>query len=202
MYEKFTAGFHVTAGAARSPEPSSDRLTELFARFGGCTFDRGLYRVHDQTSSRRASQWVSDAYPEFKGRLVCFGFDWLGRQFALDPLRGSASEFEVAMLEPGTGYAMEVPVAFSDFHDQALEEYRDACLAPATFEDWITQTDRDLDFSECAGYKVPLFLGGKDELGNLEVSDMAVYWSIMGDLRKATQHLAPGTPVSGIDFIE
>jgi hypothetical protein len=202
MLERFSARFHMTDGKAGGPGETDDSLTGLFDRFGGCTFERGLYRVHDRDSSLRGSQWVNEGYPEFQGKLICFGFDWLGRQFALDPFRGSDPDFDVVMLEPGTGEALEVPVAFSAFHDSGLDEFRDACLAPDFFGDWMAMEQRDLNFSECAGYKVPLFLGGQDTVQNLEVSDMEVYWSLMGGLRMATKHLSPGTSVRGIEIAD
>lgn len=200
MFERFTERFHLTAGATQPSADPDGSMAELFERFGGCTFERGLYRIHDQVSSILASRWVNDAYPEFKGRLACFAFDWLGRQFALDPSRGKQPDFEVIMLEPGTGEALEVPVAFSQFHDRGLDDYFDACLAPDFFADWMATRKQDLEFNECAGYKVPLFLGGEDAVPNLEVSDIEVYWSLMGDLRLATRHLAPGSSVSEIDI--
>lgn len=172
----------------------------LIDRFGGCTFDRGLYRVHDPGSSILASGWVNAAYPEFQGKLVCFGFDWLGRQFALDPFRGTEPDFEIIMLEPGTGEALEVPVAFSEFHTQGLEDYFDECLAPDFFTEWMATGKQDVKANECVGYKVPLFLGGQDTVINLESSDVEIYWSLMGDLRLATRHLALGTSVAGMDI--
>jgi hypothetical protein len=39
-----------------------------------------------------------------------------------------------------------------------------------------------LDHNKCVGYKVPLFLGGEDEISNLDELDMEVYWSIIGQL--------------------
>src|ERR671927_992641 len=113
MFELFTERFQLTAGTSRPSDCAADSIPGLFERFGGCTFGHGLYRVHDQASATQASRWVNDAYPEFKGELACFAFDWLGRQFALDPSRGSNPDLEVIMLEPGTGEALEVPAAFS-----------------------------------------------------------------------------------------
>ncbi|MDQ0864891.1 hypothetical protein [Arthrobacter globiformis] len=143
---------------------------------------------------------MNEAFPEFQGKLACFGFDWLGRQFALDPFRGSAPDLEVLMLEPGTAEALEVPVAFSRFHDAGLEDYYDACLAPEFFAEWMAARQEPLRFPECAGYKVPHFLGGEDSTSNLEVSDTEVYWSLMGALRLATRNLEPGTPILGADL--
>jgi hypothetical protein len=198
MFELFTEKFQLTAGTSRPFSSPADSVPGLLERFGGSTFGHGLYRVHDQASAIHASRWVNNAYPEFKGELVCFAFDWLGRQFALDPSRGTRPDFEVIMLEPGTGEALEVPVAFSQFHDRGLRDYFDACLAPVFFTEWMATQSEDLKFHECAGYKVPLFLGGKDTVSNLEVSEIDVYWSLLGDLRLATRHLAPGSAVSEI----
>lgn len=105
-------------------------LHGLFDEHGGTSFDEGLYRVHDAASSREATQNAAIAYPALKFPWVCFGYDWLGRQFALDYHRGTADKPEVVMLEPGTGEILEVPATFEDFHDYALVEYQDACLAP------------------------------------------------------------------------
>ncbi|MBQ6554892.1 MAG: DUF1851 domain-containing protein, partial [Firmicutes bacterium] len=32
-------------------------------------------------------------------------------------------------------------------------------------------------------YKVPLFLGGEDDIPNLELCDMEVYWGILSQLK-------------------
>ncbi|WP_431278627.1 T6SS immunity protein Tdi1 domain-containing protein [Leifsonia poae] len=55
-----------------------------------------------------------------------------------------------------------------------------------------------LAFDECVGYEVPLFLGGGDEIDNLQVADMEVYWTLTGQLRVATHDLRPGRSVSEI----
>jgi Domain of unknown function (DUF1851) len=51
---------------------------------------------------------------------------------------------------------------------------------------------------QCTGYKVPLFLGGKDPAENLEVIDLEVYWSLSGQLRQGTQTLPPGTSIGQV----
>ena len=37
-------------------------------------------------------------------------------------------------------------------------------------------------YKNCVGYKVPLFLGGKDAISNYEETDMEVYWSISAQI--------------------
>ncbi len=125
--------------------------------------------------------------------MACFGFDWLGRQFSLDA-GGDAGDPEVVLFEPGTGQALEIPVPFSAFHDGELVENADAALALTSFRAWAGV----LRFDQCAGYGVPLFLGGADEFANLEVIDLDVYWTICGQLRTGTRALSAGSRVHEI----
>ena len=55
-----------------------------------------------------------------------------------------------------------------------------------------------LELAQCVGYKMPLFLGGKHVLENLEVIDIDVYWSISGQLRQRTKTLPPGSSIRRI----
>ncbi|MDR6636955.1 hypothetical protein [Paenarthrobacter nitroguajacolicus] len=84
MLENFGSTYSVTDSTPGSPEVTSDTQSCLFARYGGCTFNGGLYRVHTADWSRRASTMLAEAFPEFTFPLIPFGFDWLGRQFILD----------------------------------------------------------------------------------------------------------------------
>lgn len=85
---------------------SYESLATLFARR---SFKDGLYRVHDADSGPAAQQLIAEAFPEFAARATPFGFDWLGRQFAIDSLRLIAGEPQVLMIEPGTGEVLEIP---------------------------------------------------------------------------------------------
>jgi hypothetical protein len=202
MFETFANSFtpssRESTDSKHTTEGAAPILHELFEQYGGTTFDGGLYRVHSAASSREASEAAAYAFPAFKAAWVCFGFDWLGRQFALDFHRGSPDNPQVALLEPGTGEALEVPVAFSDFHDYGLSRYRDSCLLPEFFRDWRASGGQEPKFYECIGYKTPLFLGGNDDESNLELTDIDVYWSITGQLIVATRDLPDGASISSL----
>jgi hypothetical protein len=43
-----------------------------------------------------------------------------------------------------------------------------------------------------------LFLGGQDVVENLEVSDLEVYWSICGQLRRGALRLPQGTAINEV----
>lgn len=151
----------------------------------GTTLAHGLYRLHTASSAAIADQMVLEAFPEFAGRVECFGFDWLGRQFSLDRARGASEDNDVLLFDVGAGEALEIPVAFSRFHDEELVDYSDAALASQFFAEWFHSHPEPIAFDACVGYRVPLFMGGTDALANLEISDLDVYWSLTGQLRLA-----------------
>lgn len=179
---------------------AADGYTALAASFAGCSFENGLYRLHDATSGPRALAWIVEAFPEFAGRACPFAYDWLGRQFAIDAARQEAGQPLVLVLEPGTGEALEIPVTFLAFHDEELVEYRDAALASAFFDAWAQAHAADVPIARgsCVGYRVPLFLGGRDSVDNLELIDIDVYWTICGQLRRGTMHLPGGTSIKDV----
>lgn len=79
---------------------------------------------------------MRSAFPEFGGRFVCFGYDWLGRQFATDSRRGESEDPEILLFEPGTGEALEIRVPFSQFHDAELVDFAEEALALGFFSQW------------------------------------------------------------------
>jgi hypothetical protein len=107
----------------------------------------------------------------------------------------------VLLFDPGAGEALEIPATFAELHDQELVDEADAALAASFFEAWVAATSSTLPLgvSECVGYRTPLFLGGIDDVSNLDRCDVGVYWSLMGQLRLSTQALPPGTSIGHVD---
>ena len=155
-----------------------------------------MYRLHTPESGRRAQVTVGEAFPELAGGIAPFGFDWLGRQFAVGvrPGRGGI----VLLIEPGTGEVLEIPVSFTDFHNIELVEQSDAALAKSLFAEWAAANPTLLPIAPgiCVGYEIPLFLGGRDDVANLAPVDIWVYWSIAGQLRVQALGVSPGTQVN------
>jgi hypothetical protein len=173
--------------------------TELASRFAGCSFENGIYRLHDEQTGPRGEVWIAEAFPQFASRACPFGFDWLGRQFALDSGRLYGGEPLVLLFEPGTGEVLEIPFSFARFHEQ-LDELREPALADSFFASWAQANPAllPLDMTVCVGYRVPLFLDGKDTLENLQVIDLEVYWSVSGQVRQGTQTLPQGTAIGQV----
>lgn len=138
----------------------------------------GAYRRLDDAGIAAIGDDVSAAFPEFAGRITIFGADWLGRVFARDSARGG----EVLLLEPGTGEALEIPVDLAEFEASELIDNPDAALAWGFYKDWRDAGGVAPGPGQCIAYRKPLFLGGDDTLGNLELADMAVYWSLAAQM--------------------
>ncbi|MBK1829510.1 DUF1851 domain-containing protein [Verrucomicrobiaceae bacterium R5-34] len=168
-----------------SLEERATGITELLRSSGGATFSNGLYRLHGSGDIADWTKNVEMAFPEYRGVIVCFGYDWLGRHFALDT-RPSEGQWPILLIEPGAGEAMQIPVSFADFHNIELVEYASDALAEPFFHEWLDAGGITPKFTECVGYQTPLFLSGPDTIENLEIYDMDVYWHLCSELRQKT----------------
>ena len=199
MFIEFQKAFRRDSGLDQgniAVETDYPKLTAFFGEFGGCSFEGGLYRV---VSSETVSRWderIAVAYPEYEGLVTCFAFDWLGRAFALDWNRFEDTEPGILMFEIGTGYALRVPRNLETFHEEELTQYREEALAVSFFERWIAAGGSSPSPDECVGYKKPLFLGGDDDLANLEIIDLDVYWHVTGQIAASARGKPEGSVLS------
>lgn len=175
--------------------PSLPGLSQLFEQFGGASFRSGLYRIIHPSDLSDWQERIHLAYPEFEGRVFCFGFDWLGSVFALDIKRTEGGQAAVMMFEPGTGEALEIPSNLESFHEAGLIEFGEAALAISFQEKWLASGGAVPHYDQCVGYRMPVFLRGADEVENLELSDIDVYWHLTGQLILQTKGLPQGTAV-------
>lgn len=202
MFDQFVANFRSLAVEPAAAPWLDPRLTaaagyaEFAERFAGRCFENGLYRFHSAGSGPLGETLIADAFPAFSGRACPFGYDWLGRQFALDAQRSDGGEQLVLLMEPGTGEALEIPMSFAAFHEQ-LADLLEPALSARFFAEWAQANPDSVPIrsTQCVGYRVPLFLGGKDVIDNLEMIDLVVYWSLCGQLKEGTRTLPAGTSI-------
>jgi len=202
-FDRLRSSFRVAGGASTDAATqwpfAQEQLDEVFESLGGISLDEGLYRVHTPTSALVWSRLIADGFRAFQDRAITFGFDWLGRQFAVDRDRTGPSGHLCLLLEPGTGQALELPFTAVELHQDGFIDLTDAALASDFYRRWRHETDDPdpLGAAECIGYRIPLFLGGADEMSNLERTDMAVYWSLVGQLISQAAN-DPSTPIAGV----
>ena len=179
MFRDFLSYFN----ESREIGGSSDPYREFVLQLGGKSFGNGLFCAFSKDHVQRWAENVSDAFPEFNGKFLPFGYDWLGRCFGIDLRKGSYGN--VLMFEIGTLDILEIPCSFLEFLNKEIPKYSDACLAEEYFKQWTEYSGKIIRYGRCAGYKIPLFLGGEDTLGNLEDNDLEVYWSVLTQVKNS-----------------
>lgn len=198
----FLKAFQCTAEDHAPSSPAvkhtgDEQVGEIVSLLGGKTFNHGIYRILRSDQLYAAKEVMDRLFPEYAGTMQPFAYDWLGRHFALVL---ESAEPEILLLEVGVGEALTIPVTIEEFHNLELTQYTNDSLASDYWNSWRGIHPEALLFSDCVGYKIPLFLGGEDELHNLETSDMDVYLEFCAQLREKTRGLPPGTKISDISF--
>ena len=160
---------------------SGDMYHDFIMQLGGRRFGRGLFNSFSYDNVNKWTQIITEAYPKFKDRFAVFGYDWLGRCFGIDT-REKVDE-NILMFEIGTNNILHIPRSFERFLNVEIPLHSDACLAEPFFHEWMEYSKTEIQYGRCAGYKIPLFLGGEDAVTNLEDSDMEVYWGIMAQVK-------------------
>lgn len=190
---------HASEQVQSAPKVEDERAA-LFEKFGGWSFNKGLYRIFTEDESKKFDEIVAAAFPEFRGRHLSFAYDWLGRIFSLDKRRGAGGRLHILCFVVGIGEILEIPVDIVTFHDEDLVDYPDDAVAASFFESWLRNQPTAIARDRCVGYKKPLFLGGKDKLENLAETDLEVYWGITGQLWQKVKNLPDGTRIDKISL--
>lgn len=168
-------------------------MASFLQRFGGMSFNGGLYRTIPLGAVKRWEALVVDAFPPFNKFISCFAYDWLGRIFALDSRRNEEKGGVVIMFEPGTGKSLQIPCNLADFHNHELVEHCNEALAANFYAEWLAAGGQPPKMDQCIGYKIPLFLNGKDIVSNLEIQNLEVYWTVNAQLIRKAKELPRGT---------
>jgi hypothetical protein len=170
---------------------------EFFCKFEGSSFNDGLYRVYQIAEIQQWTQIVGNTFPLFKGKIICYAYDWLGRQFALNLNQILDDEPSLLMFDIGTGEILEIATSFQDFHN-LIVDHTDEILALNLFTQCKIAIGNTIKSDECIGYKIPLFLNGKEEISNMEITSMKLYWELFGQIFNQVKKLPPGSKVSNI----
>ncbi len=96
----------------------------FYAALNGKSFKNGIYRIFAKQDRKKWGKIVEEAFPKYSGLIDVFGYDWLGRIFAINKTKGT-----VLLFEPGTGEVLSTPASFVDFHDIEIAEYPNDSLA-------------------------------------------------------------------------
>lgn len=171
----------------------SDGLDTLLEVLGGRSYNAGPYRIHDRASAAHWTSIISESFPLSSSPAFAFGFDWQGRQFALDQ-----SSSAVVLFDPDTQECYATSLSLFDFHDLELAGNGDEVLYSSAFAEWSATDTTPLRFDECVGFRIPLMLSGEDAVENRERCNMEVYWSFCIQIAEQVKDLEPGTPINAV----
>jgi hypothetical protein len=111
----------------------------------------------------------------------------MGRQFCLSTSGEMLYTFDIAIPE-----VFELKQTIVSFHNDDLVSDTDDMLAVNLFSETLSYNKISaIDFNDCIGLEIPVFLGGKDELQNYKVQNLEVYWAITGQLYNKTKDFPP-----------
>ena len=196
MFERFLGRYPLPSGRpdelwGAEPLLGIPGYADLAQQVAGLSLCGGLLRLVGAHEGRLASVFIQEGFPEFAFRAVPFAIDWIGRVVATDQARSPG----LLLIEPGSARVFEIDESFIDFFNIDLVDDPDTFLATDLFRDWQAAGGGIPGVDECVGFKVPLFLGGAGAATNLELTDIAVYWSFAAQLRERTRSLPSGTPI-------
>ncbi len=177
--------------------PEGAPSTFADAGYCGASFNEGLLRFHDAASAGAIRESVMDAFSaEVAGTLDVLACDWMGRQIVA--VAGGGDDPVLYVADIGRGQVSEW-IRWSQF----CSAVQDGSIAGALEQDALTVLRGSLepagcmlDFDECFGYSMPLFLGGAESADNIEVIDLEVHWHIGAQVYQQVRDLPPGTSVS------
>lgn len=168
----------------------------LISKIGGAVFENGILRIHTFESSLHWAVKLERYFTDKKEYIYPFAFDWLGRHFCINSQNGTVYMFDSAMFE-----LFALPGSVSSFFENDLVDDSDALLGISLFNTVCAKLKIEkLEFEQCIGYKVPLYLGGKDEIQNFEIQNLEVYWEIMYQIYVQVKDLPEGTKIGKISF--
>lgn len=203
MFSKFAA--HFKRDASLTPHQpfeqaflmriANPELRELFSKFGGVSFNNGAYRIVSPKNMKAANDAVALAFPEYKGAATVFGYDWLGNCFCYD-----LKKTDVLICEWGNNETYSTSCTLYNFHNRELIDHPDNALMMNFYRTWLGKNNRPPWVDQCVGYKKPLFLGGEDEVANLQTNNLEVYWSVTAQQIDKVRDLPPGTKIGKVSI--
>lgn len=147
----------------------------------------------------RRDGWQAD-WPSTQPAVV-FASDWMGRLFlALKKVRGFNGEPALGLLVPATGESLLLEYSFEELVCDLLPSRWREILEIDRLDAWRAAGNETPRFDEAVGPKQPLFLGGSDEIADLEISSLVVTIAFGGQLWEQAKDLPEGTIIERISI--
>lgn len=182
-YDKFLTNYQLTQEIPGNLTTVRDAIArEGLAQIKKGVYNKGLYTFISDEESKELLELVKRL--GYKKDLKVFAVDWIGKIFALDPEEKDKNGCETIscydLSAPSSSFCTQVN--FEIFHNVHAVNHRNELFDSNRFDEWSKSNQPPNDGKTCVGYKVPLFLGGKDDFENMELTDRSVYLHLQAQL--------------------
>lgn len=174
----------------------ADPYEAVIASLGGRSFGRGAFKVFCASDLSKWDEIAKALFTALEDELKVFGYDWMGRIFGLD-MREGPDFGTVVLMDASIVRYYSTGRGLLGFLNEEIPCHSEACLEMRAYEEWVA-SHGTVPLLECAGYRVPMFLGGNEEVSNMGLLDMEVYWDITTQLWQLARELPDGTKIGNV----
>lgn len=184
MFDNFIKYFDINV----SPSTANNPLENFRMMFAGQSFNDGLFRVLKNEDIDIWREKISLAFPKFTNKFEPFAFDWLGRFYCIK-IDQETQEVtpEIYFFNIGHNQNLLIPVNLTEFLNEEIPEHSNASLDIENFNNWRNENPA-IAYEDCVGYINPLFEGGEDNFGNMQVINMIEYWDLFTNIIKSAPY--------------
>lgn len=122
-----------------------------------------MFRVVDIDNLTYFNDLVKSCFLEVSEDIRVIGFDWLGRIF----VSANKDNSKIYICDSGAHEILEVPLNILEFLNNEIPEYSNELFSTDFYNEYLSKGFDIPEYNQCIGYKIPLFLGGLDDISNI-----------------------------------
>ena len=146
----------------------------LLKDHGGEIYAHGLFHMLTFEGALKWNELMTAEYfSDLNNQLYCFAITWQGCVMAIN-----LANDEVYLFDPATAEYFSIEdTSLAEFWGESFHEIEHEAFYPEDFQATLSALGlRSVPENQGIGHKISLFLGGKDEMENLELIDTEVLW--------------------------
>ena len=174
MLSKFLKSY----GIKKKIKYTKNFYQDFFDNLGGMQFGNGIFNTIHLEDAGKWEEYLVDAFPRLEGKILPYAYTWEGTFFCVDIRDGKS-----IICDTGTSTCFALPVSMCDFLNNYVANKSADYLNAVEYRQWIA-ANGPVPYGFCAGWKIPLFMNGEESMDNRELSDMEVYWGVLGQIRQ------------------
>ncbi len=171
-FEKFKNKFKIFSLCNSKKETTNtgiNVINEVFLNIGGAVYENGLFEIYDIQKSKVFSNIVEEEFENTKGKIVCFARDWLNNQLCIT----NYEPYNVLLFDLNFKEIYHLDINIKQFFENKIIEEYESIFLLNYYQDFL-ELNGALECGKCAGYKIPLILGGVDSIDNMDIVDCEV----------------------------